>query len=186
MEKATHALVIGGTGMLQHVCHSLVNDYSYVSVVGRSTIRHQQLKYANPSPDKINSIIVDYHDSSLFREKLQSAFLAYGAPDLVISWIHGTAPQALHTLFNEIQKLAIETKWKLFHVQSSSRYFAKENTPVPDNCQYRRVYLGFILNGRSSRWLTDPEISGGVLHAIKSDQQQTIVGTIDPWDQRPR
>lgn len=82
MRKENYALVIGGTGMLAEVSRKLVNDYHYVSVVGRRTI-----------------------------------------------------------------KISIKKSWKLFHVQGSSRFFKKENTSVPETYQYRRIYLGFIVDG---------------------------------------
>ncbi|WP_404456074.1 short-chain dehydrogenase [Virgibacillus necropolis] len=185
MKNKKYALVIGGTGMLAQVCHALVNDYYYVSVIGRSTIRQQQLKDSSNEPDKFHGIEVDYHDDGRFRQQLQKAFQAFGTPDLVVSWIHGSAPQALDSLIDEITRINKTKTWKLFHVQSSSRFFEKENTPVPENCQYRRVYLGFILNDSTSRWLTHKEISDGVIRAIHADQTESVVGTLEPWDKRP-
>lgn len=183
--KGKYALVIGGTGMLAEVCHKLIDDYNYVSVVGRSTNRHQQLKRSCDHADHLHAIKVDYHDDVLFRNELNKAFNKFGEPDIVVSWIHGTAPHALDSLIDEITKFNETKTWKLFHIQGSSRFFEKENTPVPETCQYRRVYLGFILGESTSRWLTHHEISDGVIHAIKTDQTETIVGTIEPWDRRP-
>lgn len=185
MQKERYALIIGGTGMLAQVCHGLVDDYYYVSVVGRRTIRHQQLKDGSEKPGDIHSVLVDYQDNQQFRFSLREAFHTCGIPDLVVSWIHGSAPHALDSLIDEIAKVNNTKVWKLFQIQGSSRFFEKENTSVPENCQYRRVYLGFILEGSTSRWLTHNEISSGVLHAIQTDQQETIVGTLEPWDSRP-
>ncbi|ASN03983.1 Rossmann-fold NAD(P)-binding domain-containing protein [Virgibacillus necropolis] len=185
MKSKKYALVIGGTGMLAQVCHTLVDDYYYVSVIGRSTIRHQRLNYSSPDSDKIHAIEVDYHDDGHLRYELHKAFQSFGIPDLVVSWIHGSAPHALNSLIDEITGIHQTKTWKLFHVQGSSRYFIKENTPVPENCQYRRVFLGFILNSTNSRWLTHNEIATGVIHAIRTDQIETVVGTLEPWDKRP-
>lgn len=183
--KEKYALVIGGTGMLAEVCHTLIHDYSYVSVVGRSTRRHKLLRTTSPHADRLHAITVDYQDDEHFREELKKAFQRFGAPDLVVSWIHGTAPHALNSLLDEIAKVNKTMMWKLFHIQGSSRYFEKENTSVPKNCQYRRIYLGFILEKTTSRWLTHHEIAAGVLHAIETDQMETIVGTLEPWHRRP-
>lgn len=185
MNGKNYALVVGGTGMLAQMSCALVNDYYYVSVVRRSTIRHQQLKESCEDPDNLHTIEVDYHDDEQFRHELQKAFQKYGAPDLIVSWIHGSAPHALKSLIDERVKVHNTRFWKLVHVQSSSRFFEKENTPVPEKCQYRRVYLGFISDGTSSRWLTHAEISNGVFQAIQTDELETIVGTLEPWDKRP-
>lgn len=183
--KEKYALIIGGTGMLAEVCHTLIHDYSYVSVVGRSTRRHKYLRKTSPHADRLHAITVDYHDDERFREELKKNFHRFSAPDLVVSWIHGTAPHALDSLLDEITRVNKTKVWKLFHMQGSSRFFEKENTPVPENCQYRRIYLGFILEETTSRWLTHHEISTGVLDAIETDQTETIVGTLDPWQRRP-
>lgn len=40
--------------------------------------------------------------------------------------------------------------------------------------------LGFIIDDGKSRWLTNKEISDGIIKAIKDDKPVTIVGTIHP------
>lgn len=106
-------------------------------------------------------------------------------PDLVVAWIHGSAPGALDSLMDEVIKLSVSKAWTLFHIQGGSSFFQKENTSVPKNCQYRRVYLGFMLKGSTWRWLTHREISSGVIQAIQTGQPKTIVGTLESWDRRP-
>ncbi|MFZ3579019.1 short-chain dehydrogenase [Virgibacillus sp. DJP39] len=184
MKHDKYALVIGGTGMLAKVCQSLVNTNYYVSVVGRSTVRHQQLRSSSQYPESIHAIAVDYHDLDSFKKEIKKTFLTHGAPDLVISWIHGSAPLALSSLIDEIVRTESK-KWRLFDIKGSSRFFKNENTPVPGNCQYRRVYLGFKLDEHGSRWLTHDEIASGVIKAIRTDQLETIVGTLEPWEKRP-
>jgi hypothetical protein len=50
---------------------------------------------------------------------------------------------------------------------------------------YRRVVLGFVVEGSRSRWLTDSEISAGVVAAIEGDAEHSVVGTVVPWSLRP-
>ena len=50
---------------------------------------------------------------------------------------------------------------------------------------YRRVILGFVVEGGKSRWLTHEEISGGVIEAVQKDAERYIVGTVEPWSMRP-
>ena len=50
---------------------------------------------------------------------------------------------------------------------------------------YHQVILGFMRTSSGSRWLRNAEISQGVLGAIASKKPLSIVGTIEPWDERP-
>jgi hypothetical protein len=45
--------------------------------------------------------------------------------------------------------------------------------------------LGFKIEDNSSRWLTNDEISSGVIEAITNDEEEKIVGIVSPWDKRP-
>ena len=39
--------------------------------------------------------------------------------------------------------------------------------------------------GGRSRWLTHDEISQGVLDAIQVGEDVAIIGTVQPWEERP-
>ncbi|GIP63126.1 hypothetical protein J32TS6_16810 [Virgibacillus pantothenticus] len=39
---------------------------------------------------------------------------------------------------------------------------------MPDSCLYYQIRLGFVIKGGQSRWLTNEEISDGVIKAIKN------------------
>ena len=51
--------------------------------------------------------------------------------------------------------------------------------------RYRRVVLGFVVEGTRSRWLTDDEISAGVVRALESGEDRTLVGVLEPRAMRP-
>jgi hypothetical protein len=51
---------------------------------------------------------------------------------------------------------------------------------------YREIGLGFIVDGRSSRWLKWEEIAAGVLTAIAKRAERFVIGTVEPWELRPR
>jgi hypothetical protein len=55
---------------------------------------------------------------------------------------------------------------------------------LPD-CALRQVVLGFQIEGGRSRWLTDAEISEGVLEAVRLDRPYSVVGVTEPWNARP-
>lgn len=184
MSKKLFALVIGGTGMLEGVCHWLAHEGYDVFVVHRDVDKFKSMQQRSNYSDRINSISVDYHQDQTLQQKVQEAIQQYGkCPDLIISWIHNSAPNALPLILKEVQ-CRIEP-WKLIHVQSSSSFFVKENTTVPEACEYRRVYLGFVMEDHGSRWLTHEEIANGVIKVIKRDYKETIVGTLKPWNKRP-
>ncbi|MFB4170120.1 short-chain dehydrogenase [Virgibacillus sp. JSM 102003] len=183
--KNRYALVVGGTGMLKDVCHWLIEQEYHVYVIGRDQTKLKKLEQEATQPENLHGISVDYQNSTNLSNELSNLFESNGIPDIVVSWIHSTAPQALPLIKDMISKQDLSTDWRLIHIQGSARFFEKENTPVPENCLYRRVYLGFILENNLSRWLTHNEISDGVIHAITTDNNETIVGTLEPWDMRP-
>ena len=75
--------------------------------------------------------------------------------------------------------------FRLFHVKGSRRYFNDKTIQIPNNCNYRKVFLGFIIENEHSRWLTHDEISSGVIFQIHSDQSSGIIGQIEPYELRP-
>ncbi|SEP70411.1 hypothetical protein SAMN05216232_0634 [Virgibacillus subterraneus] len=184
--KNHYALVVGGTGMLKNVCHWLIEQDYHVYVIGRNQSKLNKLKQETIQPENLHGVAVDYQNSTCLSNELSNLFETNGIPDIVVSWIHSSAPQALPLIKDMISKQDLSTDWRLIHIQGSARFLEKENTPVPKNCLYRRVYLGFILENNDSRWLTHNEISSGVIHAITTDSNETIVGTLEPWDMRPQ
>ena len=52
-------------------------------------------------------------------------------------------------------------------------------------CALRQVILGFEVEPAGSRWLTNAEISNGVLEAVRTDAPLTIIGQTKPWSARP-
>jgi hypothetical protein len=135
-------------------------------------------------PKRIHSIPVDYHDDDALKRNVRDTINQVGhSPDLIVSWIHNSAPNALSLILQEVD-CRIEP-WRLIHVQGSSSFFVKENTPVPKACTYRRVYLGFVMEEQGSRWLSHEEIANGIIKVIKHDYQETVIGTLKPWSKRP-
>lgn len=53
------------------------------------------------------------------------------------------------------------------------------------NCRLRQVVLGFKVEPGGSRWLTNAEISDGVLSAVTGDLAHSVVGQVAPWSARP-
>lgn len=176
-----HALVVGGTGMLRNASVALADSGQTVSVIAR---RPEQFG----STKRIIPLGLDYQDEQKLTAALRATIKENGPIELAVCWIHNTAPTALTTVAKELA--CTGRPFRLFHVQGSRAADPALSAPpklqeIPHGCLYRQVLLGFIVEGSGSRWLTNLEISAGVLHAIKTDDPLTIVGTVRPWHMRP-
>ena len=179
MKLNKHALVIGGTGMLAGVCLQLARgDYS-VSVIGRTLSKFKRLQIESP-PNSIFPLMTDYDTDDVYDE-IHKVLRERGPFDLIISWTPN------YRLLERICEMNHgEAPFRLFHVMGSRRYFEDEPIKIPGLCNYRKVYLGFVMQDSGSRWLTHCEIANGVIKQIKADEKMGIIGQIHPYEARPR
>ncbi len=176
-----HALVVGGTGMLSEVSLWLMEMGYQTSVIGRSKEKHDRLMKKATHSDLMNSLKVDYHNHSLLEEQIRKSIQKYGPISLVVSWTPSTqALEIVNKLVSEYIK-----HWHLYQVKGSRRYFNDDILNVPSNCTQSSIYLGFILEGNHSRWLTHEEISAGVIQHIQSGNSESLIGRIHPYEKRP-
>lgn len=181
----SHALVIGGTGMLSNVSLWLVRQGYHISVIGRNLQRMESLLGRSTDKHSITPLFVDYSDDNQLKEELKSSIEKNGPFELVVAWVHSYAESAIETISQEV---SIQNgEWRLFHVLGSSKDIneIKRKINIPDSCKYRQIQLGFILENDHSRWLTNEEISQGVIDSIQNDRLIHTVGTIEPWEKRP-
>jgi hypothetical protein len=183
-EIEMHALVVGGTGMLSGLTQHLLSEAETVSLVAR---RPERLR-APTDRERLNPIALDYRQTDRLAAAIREAIAAHGPIQLAVCWIHRSALDALPTLLTELAHPGLP--FRLFHVRGSAAADPSAlPNPVldrlPEVCQYRQVILGFVLEGDRSRWLTNVEISAGVIQAVASDSQTYIVGTVRPWSRRP-
>jgi NAD(P)-dependent dehydrogenase (short-subunit alcohol dehydrogenase family) len=179
-----HALVIGGTGMLSDVSLWLVSKGYRVSVVGRSEKRLEQLRSQAKKPTSITPLLADYREEDLLTEQIREAVNEIGPLEMVVAWIHYPFKNVLETITREAEN---PQQWKLFHVIGSRANASMIHTDLhlAENCKYRQVQLGFVIEGEQSRWLTHEEISNGVIEAILKDKQYHLVGVLEPDSKRP-
>ena len=172
-----HILVVGGTGMLSELVEALAGDSGRLSLLSRRASQ----AFGQGGFD------CDYHDPQAFTAALAAAVERSGPVDLAIAWFH-TLKIAAPRL------LAQQVRGRMFQVLGS----AIADPAHPDrleraaavadglaDCRLRQVVLGFKVVDGASRWLTNTEISRGVLDAVVKDRPLTIVGQIDPWAARP-
>lgn len=177
------AIVIGGTGMLKGVTLWLAEQHYHVFVIGRSRKKlNDVVKKAEPG--RITPVSVDYHEDNNFRTKVAEIIRKHSPIELAVTWIHSSARHAFDILSEEIAS-GTEANWRLFHVRGSTAALSTEPVPTPQNCLYRQILLGFVIENGQSRWLTHQEIVDGIIKAIEKDQKQSIIGSIEPWEKRP-
>ncbi|MCM2446900.1 MULTISPECIES: hypothetical protein [unclassified Rahnella] len=188
----SHYLVVGGTGMLSGVVERLIKDGNMVSILSRGEDNFRKLKL-NLKSDNIFHIACDYHDADATKKKLELHTHKFGLFNFAICWVH--EPSDIDTC----STIAHYTECTLWHVvgssaadpskpkklEQNSMYFSK----MHPNIDYRIIILGFIIDKglifKSSRWLSNYEISDGVNHALDNDLKITTIGTTMPWTFRP-
>lgn len=176
------ALVIGGTGMLSEVSLWLAGEGYLVSVVGRDAERMQRL---TARCEHISPVLVDYKNEIQFAAGLERDKEEKGPVELVVAWIHSDAPVALGQVISTVNEQSGE--WSLYHVHGSRADLqeVRKSVRIPAGCSYHQVQLGFVLEGEGSRWLRNEEIAGGVIDAISSRREVSLVGVLEPWGKRP-
>lgn len=180
-----HALVVGGTGMLSRVSHWLIDNGYHVSIIARNAERMKQLLQEASSESHVTPLLVDYRNNSELIKEINRTIKENGDIDIVVAWIHSIAKNALQIIGDEVSKG--KNNWELFHVLGSSSNLdeIKKKIAAPTRYAYYQVQLGFTYEGARTRWLTNKEISEGVIEAIKKKKKVLIVGQIEPWENRP-
>jgi len=172
-------LVIGGSGMLSDACLWLANQGIKTTVIGRNENKLNRLIQKN---ELIVPLIADYKDQKSFEETIRSYVSRHGIFSSIIAWIHNKE--------EEILKIALHSNGgeadSIFHVLGSSSDVNSIRTKInfKASINYLQIQLGYKRESNRSRWLTDDEISGGVIKAIKTNQD-VLVGQLEPWSERP-
>ncbi|MBI2845084.1 MAG: short-chain dehydrogenase [Chloroflexi bacterium] len=189
--NSPHALVVGGTGMLWEVSLALAQSGSLVSVIARHRERLRELSQESAKQmGEINPISLDYHHTPQLVTALKDAAQHFGPIELAVIWIHSTAPDAPLT----VARLCgtPENPCQYFDILGStsinpSRAELSQRSQFADlsNIRYHEIILGFVQEAGGARWLTNQEISQGVLQAIEEKRPRFVVGTVEPWSDRP-
>lgn len=165
--------------MLSGLCEALAGDGGRLSLLAR-----RASAWSGASAGRFDC---DYYDEVGFSTALDTAVAASGPVDLAVTWIHTLKIAAP-------RQVAEKTRGRMFQVLGSAA--ADPARPevldlgravadgLPD-CRLRQVILGFVVEPGRSRWLTDADISGGVLEAIRADRPLSVIGRTEPWSDRP-
>jgi len=178
MKRFGRVLIVGGSGMLAGLARALCERAERVSILARNEKRIRAVA------DAVEPIVCDYNDGVALAEALS----LIEAPDLVVAWIHGRAPQSRRA-FAEclsaegrfVQVLGSALGDPAHPERLAEMAKAADGLPI----DYQAVVLGFVVENGQSRWLSNDEISAGVLSAIDSEKAVSIVGTVEPWSAKP-
>lgn len=189
--------------MLRGVSRWLAARSAAVTVTGRRAERLVPLadEFANLAP-----VAFDWRDADAARRSVEHALKTRGPCDLAVLWVHDSGARALDAIVETLvaHADAASSTVRLVHVLGSSaddpNAFADDAKPEllrreapPRSVRYEQVVLGFMIEdpprggGGSgvSRWLTNDEISAGVIDAIERPSIRTTVGLTRPWGRRP-
>lgn len=181
-----HVIVVGGTGMLREVSLFLAKHDNTVSVIG---LEHEDLRKlaleAQKFNGRINPILVDYRDRQALEDGLREAMRFFGPLTLAVAWISPDAlPGAANTLAEVIS--AHSPVCRYFQVLPSAGISAKDrrflDNPFPglEKILYRKILLGFKVEQGMSVFLSNHEISDGVIQAVRNDRRDAVIGNADP------
>lgn len=177
--------------MLRGVSLHLTSQVNTVSVIARRRHRLTSLvKETRHLAGDVNPIPVDYRNGTTLRAKLEEAIDIFGPITLAVCWIHSIAPQAPYIVAESIGTGPSVCRY--FDVLGSAAADPSHQEPQREVCfqqfKYvlcRKIILGFVIDNGLSRWLTDDEISTGVIQAIERDEVCYVVGRVRPWSARP-
>ncbi|MGG0288798.1 short-chain dehydrogenase [Peribacillus butanolivorans] len=182
-----HVLFVGGTGMLADVSKWHAQRQHKVSIIGRDKMKMQKIETESSHKNNLYPLYVDYRNLSLLEEQILSAIAVNGPIQQVVAWVRSDALESLQVIIKIVSSKAIQ-QWDLFHVLSSKTNVneIKMQIDLPLNCEYKQIQLGFKIENNQSRWLTNHEISHGVIDAIESNNLSLhIVGQVTPKERRP-
>lgn len=134
--------------------------------------------------ENIFHIKADYTKPEEFLKIIKDNFKNKDFPERIVLWIHSTGDEAVSLLLNYI--ISNHPKTKIFHIKGSGNFNpSKAGNIIISNVNYFEIILGFILRNDTSRWLTNEEISSGVVEAIESEKKNFTIGIAEPWELHP-
>ena len=166
--------------MLADVAKTLAAEGWSVAVLARGL---ERLRAIAQHPN-ITALQADYRDLASFEFAIRSVVPV----DLVVAWIHSTAPEAPMCLARLVARPEAPVAYHHVLGSAGGRGFhapRTEDFAAMPGLNYSQTVLGYVREHGQSRWLTHHEIASGMLGVIRSCGSRNVVGTIDPWAERP-
>ena len=175
--------------MLRQASVEIAKGSALFTAVARTSESLRALAHAiGDEPGREQSYVtLDWDQPDPFLHGL-SQLARLDPPSLVVAWLHDMklGPRVAHALSKQ------GSRCEFFQIMGSAAgsphgdaAAVRNLVESPSDLIYHQVILGFKREACSSRWLTDEEISQGVLDAISTKQPSYVVGTVTPWGERP-
>ena len=172
--------------MLMSLCIELVNQGITVAAIARTPEGLDRLQLKSQGLEgRVVPMALDYHNLNRLSHWIAHFQLIEGPLDVVVAWIRHPVVPVLETIVAEVHAYR-HIPWQLVHVVGSKNTMEPFSWRPSPPAQYQQVTLGFKIESGTSRWLTDQEIVDGVYAAIVDRQDFSVVGTVTPWERRPR
>lgn len=178
--------------MLSEVCRHAAEQGCAVTVVARDREKLLALvRETQMLPGVINPISIDYSDADGLKAKLFESVLHLGPIRQAVLWIKPPDSESRR----KVAELLDETSagCHLYNFMPSYTADPDRKDELPDlsymanlNVICHQIILGFIIEGETSRWLTNDDISAGVIEAMSTGQPLPVIGTTSPWARRPK
>ena len=148
-------------------------------------------------PGRVVPLPADYAQGEALVEAIRTRCDEAGPTSAAAAWIHSTAPDAALRAARALAAAAAPGTVDFVHVLSRVRTADPRafsvRAPAPEEAallavpgvRYRRAILGWVLEPRGPRWLSDEEIAAGVIGALDSGAPLTAIGRVDPVESSP-
>lgn len=127
-------------------------------------------------------LALDWHAPERFVRAIERHVAATKPPDLVVAWIHedGLAIRLAEALATpERPPTFVHVVGSASEDVRSDADVARAGLDAPETAlRYRQVVLGAHRTAGGMRWLTNDEISTGVLEAIEQGRDRFVVGVV--------
>ncbi len=165
--------------MLRAASVELASRSRMMTSIARTTRSLQAVHSALPKSERTHHMLaLDWSEPEDFLHAIQAHLARTESPDLVVAWIHDN-----ELAIRVASLVATQAISRFFHVVGSASSAPSLNAatlrqrPPRSTVSYHQVILGYGAS-RGTRWLTNEEISAGVLDAIVRAEPEYVVGTI--------
>ena len=177
--------------MLAEASVSLAERSASLTSIARTEASLSALhESVSPFDCRHRPIAQDYNDIANLRSVVQGAIRDEGPAQLIVAWIHEGEGPVLPAICEVATVPGHSTR--LIHVLGSAAADPARSLDALANrfvvypeLVYQQVVLGFRVESGGARWLSDSEISAGVIEAAEIDTSRCIVGETRPWSRRP-
>lgn len=170
--------------MLGGAVEDLVKKGNKVTILARSMDKYQSMLAKHGlKPEEVDFLAADYFNRDALVQVLDEHIKTNGPFDQAVIWMRRTAIESLDAVMDILSRNSGDVD--VFRVNGS----AAAQTTLPykfhQTINMHHIILGFKIENGESRWLTNDEISEGVISALTTGIPLTITGVIEPWDKRP-